>query len=126
MLQRTMFQLYLTDCDAAIEFYKSAFDANVDEVHRNQEDGAIMHAEMTAFGQCIAFSERKTEGTAANTMQFCFHFGGEDSDREIVQKAYDVLSEGARIDFPLGSCEWSSLVFGLVDKFGVNWCIFAQ
>ena len=125
-LQRTMMQVYLTDCDAAIEFYKSAFGASIDAVHRNQEDGTIMHAEMTAFGQCISFSERKFDGVPANTMQFCFHFGGEESDKDAVRKAYEVLKDGARIDFPLSSCEWSSLAFGLVDKFGVNWCIFTE
>ena len=115
-----------------IEFYKSAFGASVDAVHRNQEDGTIMHAEMTAFGQCIsfsernAFSEREFDGIPANTMQFCFNFGGEDSDKDAVRKAYEVLKDGARIDFPLGSYEWSALMFSLVDKFGVNWCIFTE
>ena len=125
-LQRTMFQLYLKGCDEAIELYKKAFDAEVGEIHRNIEDGTVMHAEMNAFGQCVAFSERKTETMAGNTMQMCFHFGGEESDKVAVREAYEVLKDGADVHFPLGFTEWSSLVFGLVDRFGVNWCLFVQ
>lgn len=121
-MKRTMFQLYLKNCDEAIEFYKKAFDATVDAVYRDSENKFIMHAEMRAFGQCIAFSERESESIAGNTMQFCFHFG--EGNEDIVKKAYEVLKDGAQIDFPLNSCEWSPCVFGLIDKFGVNWCLF--
>lgn len=121
-MKRTMFQLYLKGCDEAIALYTKAFDATVDAVYRDPESNAIAHAEIRAFGQCIAFSERNSESVAGNTMQFCFHFG--EGNEETVRKAYEVLKEGAQIDFPLGSCEWSSCVFGLVDKFGVNWCVF--
>jgi PhnB protein len=55
-------------------------------------------------------------------MQFCFHFG--EGKEEAVQKAYDLLKDGAEILYPLGPCFFSSYMFGLIDKFGVNWCIF--
>jgi len=121
-MKRTMFQLYLKNCDEAIEFYKNAFNAVVDAVYRNPEDNTIMHAEIKAFGQCIAFSERASERVCGNTMQFCFHFG--EGHEDIVKKAYEALKEGAQIDFPLSACEWSPCVFGLTDKFGVRWCLF--
>ena len=121
-MKRTMFQLYLKGCDEAIELYKKAFGAAVDTIHRMPGSNLIAHAEIRAFGQCIAFSERDLEAVAGNTMQFCFHLG--EGNEEVVKKAYEVLKVGAQIDFPLGSCEWSPCVFGLVDKFGVNWCLF--
>lgn len=43
---------------------------------------------------------------------------------EIVKSAYEVLKDGAKIDYPLGPCFFSSCMFGIVDKFGVNWCLF--
>lgn len=52
-----------------------------------------MHVEIRAFGQCIAFSESTSESVAGNTMQFCFHFG--EDNEEAVQKAYDILKDGA-------------------------------
>lgn len=121
-MKRTMFQLYLKDCDEAIAFYKEAFHAAVDAVHRNPDNNKIAHAEMSAFGQCIAFSESDTESACGNTMQFCFHFGG--GNEGLVQKAYEVLKAGAQIDSPLGPIEWSPCMFSLIDKFGVNWCLF--
>lgn len=126
-MKRTMFQVYLTDCDAAIAFYTRAFGATVDAVHRDPEGGdpqggAVLHAEIRAFGQCIAFSERSTQTVAGNTMQFCFHLG--EGHEETVRRAYEVLREGAAVDYGLAPCDWSPSMFSLVDRFGVNWCIF--
>lgn len=121
-MKRTMFQLYLKGCNEAIELYKKAFDATVDAIHHNPEDNTIAHAEIRAFGQCIAFMERDSESVGGNTMQFCFHFS--EGNEDIVKKAYEVLKVDAQIDFPLGSCEWSPCIFSLIDKFGVNWSLF--
>ena len=121
-MKRTMFQLYLKGCDEAIELYKKAFDATVDAIHRIPENNSIAHAEIRAFGQCISFMERDSESVTGNTMKFCFHFG--DGNEETVKKAYEVLKDGAQIELPLGSCDWSPCIFSLIDKFGVNWLLF--
>ena len=121
-MKRTMFQLYLENCDEAILFYEKAFQATTDVIYRFPDSGAIHHAEITAFGQCLAFSERNSESISGNTMQFCFHFGND--HEKLIQSAYDVLKEGAQINFPLGPCDFSPAMFSLVDKFGVNWCLF--
>ncbi|MGF7143868.1 putative glyoxalase superfamily protein PhnB [Anaerotaenia torta] len=55
-------------------------------------------------------------------MQFCFHFN--ESDTHIIENAYEVLSENADIKNPLGPCFFSPCMFGLIDRFGVNWCLF--
>jgi len=55
-------------------------------------------------------------------MQFCLHFDLDEKDK--VTKAYEVLKVGAKKVLPPDSCEWSPYVTGIVDKFGVNWCIF--
>lgn len=121
-MKRTMFQLHLKGCDEAIELYTKAFGATVDAIHRDPENNTIAHAEIRAFGQCIAFMERDSESVSGNTMQFCFHFGA--GNEELVKKAYEVLKDGAQIEFPLGACEWSPCIFGLIDRFGVNWSLF--
>lgn len=121
-MKRTMFQVYVTGCDDAIELYRKAFQGTVDAVYRHPETGKIEHAEMTAFGQCIAFSESPVTSSSGSTMQFCFHFG-EGHEAE-VQRAYEVLKEGAKIESPMGPVEWSPCMFSLIDSFGVNWCLF--
>jgi len=120
-MKRTMLQLNLTNCDAAIELYVKAFGATIEAIQRAADSDMIMHAEITAFGQCISFSE-SVNATAGNTMQFCFHFG--EGNENKVTKAYEVLKDGATIDMPLGECDWSPCIFSLVDKFGVYWCLF--
>ena len=121
-MQRTMLQLNLKDCAAAIAFYQNAFGAVVDAIHRDRETGDIMHAEIRAFSQCIAFSERAVPTVPGNTMQFCFHFGP--GHEAAVEKAYACMKDGAEVDFPLGPCDWSPMMFSLTDTFGVHWCLF--
>ena len=114
------FQLYLKGCDNAIELYKKAFDATVDAIYRDSEGITIAHAEIRVFGQCIAFMERDSENITGNTMQLSFAGCNE----EIITKAYEGLKDGAKIEIPLGSCEWSPCIFSLIDKFGVNWLFY--
>lgn len=116
----TKLQLYLKNCDQAIELYQKAFDATVNTIYRNERN-LIAHAEISIFNQCVAFMEQESNCVIGNTMQICFYFCK--GDEEIIEKAYSILKDGATIDFPLGSCEWCSLLFCLVDKFGVNWLL---
>lgn len=84
-----------------------------------------MHVELDVFGQVLALSEALPEAgerIAGTTMQLCLHFG--EGNEEIVKNAYNVLKDGAEINVPLGECFFSPLMFGLIDKFGVNWCVF--
>ncbi len=41
----------------------------------------------------------------------------------ILLKKQMKLKVDAQIDFSLESCEWSPCIFGLIDKFGVNWFV---
>lgn len=116
----TKLQLYLKDCDGAIELYKKAFGATVNAIYRNERN-LIAHAEISIFGQCVAFMEQESECITGNTMQLSFYFNK--GDEEIIEKAYDVLKDNAKIEFPLGSCDWTSLIFCLIDKYGVNWLL---
>ncbi|MDD5189620.1 MAG: hypothetical protein PHE50_01105 [Dehalococcoidales bacterium] len=83
-----------------------------------------MHAELNVYGQILAVSEapENEERITGTTMQFCLHFG--EGKEELVRKAYDVLKDNAKILYPLGPCPFSKLMVGLIDKYGVSWCIF--
>ena len=94
--------------------------------HKNY-DGTVGHAELDIYRQILAICEaRESETVTGNTMQFCLHFG-EDKE-EFVKKAYDVLKEDCmKLTAPItspGECPWSSCLFGMIDKFGVNWCVY--
>jgi len=118
-----MMQAYIKGSSEAVELYQSAFDAKLVSEYKN-DDGSYLHAELNIYGQIFAISEsEENEIIAGNTMQFCLHFG--EAEKEKVEKAFDVLKEGAQILFPIGPSFYSSCMADFIDKFGVRWCLFA-
>ena len=119
---RSMFQVYVVGSDRAVEFYQKAFDARLVSAYPN-DDGTYMHAELDVYGQILALSELTlNEPNPGNTMQFCLHIGVGNADT--VYKIYEVLKDGAVPHEPIGDSGYSKHCFWLVDKFGVNWCVF--
>jgi len=121
-MHRSMMQVFVKNSAEAVLFYQKAFDTELLCCYTDN-DGKIMHAELSIYGQIMAISELAEEKTiTGNTMMFCFEFGeGKD---EIVRKIYEVLKEDAMECSPLEKCDYSSLQMVIVDKFGVWWCIF--
>lgn len=120
-MYRSMMQMFVKGSALAVELYKRAFNAELLCAYPN-DDGGYMHTELNAYGQILAVSEITEDVIAGNTMMFCFHFGAGGEDN--VKAAYEVLKEGANIHASIGPCSFSPYMFGLIDKFGVNWCIF--
>lgn len=128
-MKRSMMQTYVKGSDKAVALYQKAFDAELVSSYPNA-DGTFYHAELDVYGQILAVAEagdglysKDGESVTGNTMQFCLHFGEGEEAR--VRKIYDILKDGAEILFPLSSCEFSTLMVDMIDKFGVRWCIFA-
>jgi len=117
-MTRTLMQIYAKGSGEAVALYQKAFDAKL--VVGQPGADTYDHAELDVCGQIVAVAERK--GKAGTNMQFCLQFGLDEKDK--VTRAYEVLKEGAKKVTPPDSCEWSPYVFGIVDKFGVNWCIY--
>ena len=55
-------------------------------------------------------------------MQFCFQF--DETEKHIIDHAYEILKEEGEISSPLGPIAWSPYMTALTDKYGVNWCLF--
>ncbi len=120
---RSMMQVYVKGSIEAVRLYQKAFDAKLVSEHKN-DDGSYLHAELDIYGQILALSESvEDQNIAGNTMQFCLHFG--EADKELVVKAFRELEQDALIFSPLGPCFFSSCMVSFIDKFGVNWCLFA-
>jgi len=125
-MHRSMMQVYVKESNKALEFYQKAFDAKIVADHRH-ENGTIAHAELNVYGQIFAICEAREDAVnTGNTMQFCLHFGK--GKEGLVRKAYDVLREDCmKLTAPItgpGECPWSPCMFGVIDKYGVNWCVF--
>jgi len=122
-MKQSMMQLYVRRSDMAAELYKEAFGLDSVADFGRHDDGTYIHAQLNIGKQILFLSELTDyEPVAGNTMQICIEFG--EGGEEAVHKAYNVLSDGAEIEHLPGPCDWNPLLFSLVDKFGVNWCVF--
>ena len=123
-MKRSMMQAYVKDAIGAMEFYKKAFGAELAARYVDQTGKILQHGELNVYGQILALAELpEDKPETGNTMQFCLHLG--DGQEGKVREIYEMLRDEAKITFPLGSCDWSTLMVGLIDKYGVSWCIFA-
>lgn len=122
-MKRSMMQAYVKESDKAVKFYEKAFDAKLGANFPNK-DGTFYHAELDVYGQIFAVAEanKNAESVTGNTMQFCLHFEKNEEDK--VRKAYEILKDGAKINYALAPCDFSPLMADLTDKYGVRWCIF--
>lgn len=123
-MERTLMQVYVKGSIEAVKLYQKAFDAVLGYNVKN-ENGTFYHSELNVYGQIISVAERtdnNSECITGNTMQFCLQFSkGEEA---LVEKAYNILADNARILLPLGPCDYSTHMTDLIDKFGVRWCLF--
>ncbi|MCL2095759.1 MAG: VOC family protein [Oscillospiraceae bacterium] len=125
-MYRSMMQIYIKNSEQALEFYQNAFNAKLICDHRH-ENGSVAHAELDIYGQIFAICElQDNNAVTGNIMQFCLHFG--EGKEETVKRAYDILkADCLKLIAPItkpGECPWSPCLFGVIDKFGVNWCVF--
>ncbi|MCL2030094.1 MAG: VOC family protein [Oscillospiraceae bacterium] len=120
-MKRSMMQVYVKNSDTAVSFYQSVFGANVLCDHRH-ENGTVAHAELDIYGQVLAVCETlEPEVETGNSMQFCLHFGA--GKEELVREIIEKLSAGGTFTYH-GPTDWSPLMAGIRDQFGVNWCVF--
>ena len=120
---------YVDGIDEAAAFYQKAFDAKIKEdgTWRN-DDGRY---EICAFeldsGTSFSLAERKGEFAiegavnTGNIMQMCMLYKKEDAPK--LEKAYEVLKDGATILYPLKSVDFTSHTCDLIDKYGLRWCL---
>lgn len=123
-MKRSMMQAYVKGSREAVELYINAFNATLG-YNVKSPDGTFYHSELDICGHTLAVAEANDgmdDRITGNTMQFCLHYG--EGNEDMVQQAYEILKEGSKILFPLGSCEFSPLCADFIDKFGIRWCLF--
>ena len=120
---------YVDGIDEAVAFYQKVFDAKIKtEGTWKNDDGTY---EICAFdlGNETSFSLAERKGEYAiegevntgNIMQLCMHYKKGDSSK--LEKAYNMLKDGAKIIYPLKSVDFTSHTCDLIDKYGVRWCL---
>lgn len=122
-MKRSMMQVYVKESDKAVELYKQAFEAQLVAGYTHA-DGTFMHGELSICGQILAVSEAlpDEERITGNTMQFCLHLG--EGKEKSIEKIYNAFKADSEIIYPLSPCDYSVLMFDLIDKYKVRWCVF--
>lgn len=120
-------------CEEALEFYRTALDAEVNELIRFREspeppppgmvpegwEEKIMHASFQVGGAKVMCSD----GCGDESDFSGFSLSLTVPSAEKAQKAFAALSEGGKVTMPLAKTFFSPL-FGMVtDRFGVGWMV---
>lgn len=122
-------------CDEALAFYQKALGAELGMVMRFKDNpdqsgecpgGAklnpesIMHAEFKVKGSTIMVSDGMSEEGAKFEG---FNLSIAAADEAEAQKFFAGLSEGGKVNMPLGPT-FFAVTFGMVeDRFGLNWMV---
>ena len=133
----TLVQPYLFfagNCEEAVNFYSRALGAQVEMIMRYKDspqpmppgmippgfEDRVMHSSFRIGGNTIMASDNCQLGARP--------FGGFSISLSLptvaeVDRAFNALSDGGKVDMALDKTFWSSRFGMLTDKFGVGWMI---
>ncbi|MEP6825224.1 MAG: VOC family protein [Ramlibacter sp.] len=121
-------------CEEAFEFYKKALDAQVTMLMRFREnpdppppgqlppglDDKVMHASLRIGDAELMASDGMGTG---ETSFSGFSISVTARDEAEVDRFFNALSEGGKVEMPVGKTFWAQR-FGMVrDKFGLGWMV---
>jgi len=119
-------------CEAAFNFYKSAFGGEFCSVYRysdmppsehvipESDQNKIMHISLPVSMETMLMGCDMSDGyTAGNNVSICIS----PETAEEAQQLYDALSEGGSIIMPLEKTFWAALFAMFTDPFGITWLI---
>lgn len=123
-------------CEEALRFYEHAFEAKIETVARFRQSPApppeellpegwldkVMHASFLIGDARVMISDGNTDEPAQfRGFALNVNFASEDEAR----RAFERLSDGGRVDMPIGPTFYAAC-FGMVtDRFGVQWMVMA-
>lgn len=122
--------VYVSNSLEAVPLYMEAFGLTLG-YHAKNEDGTFWHAELERDGAVIfAVSESRNEALAKLILQLppeahpTIGIGMNFETEAEVKKAYDMLKSGGKVLYPMAAVPWSTCSAEVIDKYGVNWCIY--
>jgi len=118
---------YVDGIDEAVVYYQKVFDAAIGENWKNKK-GTYELCELK-LNRGISFWVAERSGISAiegevntgNIMQMCIRYDKADIPK--LEKAYNLIIEGANVIHPLQAAAWTSHSCDLIDKYGLRWCL---
>ena len=109
--------LYVKGSREAAALYQEAFGAELG-YHVLNEDGTFFHSELNVKGEPFcSVVEAKEPAAGYNPVELGYTF----DTREALERAFDLRTEGGRVDLPLCELPWSPWASEVTDRFGVRW-----
>ena len=126
-------------CEEAIAFYRTALDAEVQELMRFRDappdpsgkpvegcalppgsEDKIMHCGLLIGGALVMASDGMSQADA--TFQG-FSLAVSVADEATARRYFHALAEGGQVQMPLGPTFYAKLFGAVADRFGVSWMI---
>jgi len=121
-------------CDEALEFYRTALDAEVIMLSRFKDapdsgmtqpgmDEKVMHASFRIGETILMASDGRCEGDPRFEG---FSLSIIVPDEAAADRVFNALAEGGKVEMPLAKTFWAPKFGMLDDRFGVGWMISVQ
>ncbi|ALQ50925.1 PhnB protein [Nitrosomonas ureae] len=120
-------------CEEALEFYRTALDAQIDMLMRFQEspdptppgmlppgfENKVMHASFRIADNVLMASDGCEEGQEFKGFSLSISVTTEAE----ANRYFSALSNGGQVQMPLAKTFWSPCFGMLTDRFGISWMI---
>jgi PhnB protein len=116
--------LIVNDAPKALDFYKNAFGADIQGVHKTP-DGKVMHAELNIGGARLMLADEfpgmgcagaKTLGGSPVVLNLYV-------DNDVDSLFNQAVNAGATVVMPLGNQFWGDRYGQITDPFGHRWAL---
>lgn len=123
--------LSLNDANAAIEFYKRAFSAQVADKHMAEDGKRVMHASLLINGGVVMLADEFPEFSGGRPPENPKALGGSGVTIHLDLKDADPLwnqavAAGATVLMPLEDQFWGDRYGMLMDPFGHKWALLTH
>ena len=110
--------IYVKNSPKAISLYQEAFDLDLG-YHVLNKDGTYFHSELHRNGEAFCSVVEAKQDTYAD--RHPIELGVEFDEREKMVRAFELLSDGGRVDMEICELPWSPCAAIVTDQFGVEW-----
>lgn len=107
--------IYIKNSNKAVEAYKSAFGLELGYHVMNDDGETFFHSELEKNGENMCSVVESKSG------EDCVRFGYTFETREELERAFEILKEGGKVNMEICELPWSPCAAEVKDRFGICW-----